>query len=69
MAHGETGLLCAEGDRAGLAANLRRLLTDDDLRTRLGRQARRHTADRFDLARQTRRLEQLYESVTGPVTR
>ncbi|WP_233604190.1 glycosyltransferase [Micromonospora sp. HM5-17] len=59
--HGETGLLGAEGDRAALAANLRRLLTDDDLRVRLGDRARRHVAAHFDLATQSRRLEELYD--------
>jgi len=61
--HGETGLLGAEGDRAALAANLRRLLTDDDLRVRLGDRARRHVAAHFDLAAQSRRLEELYDSL------
>ena len=65
---GETGLLCAEGDRAALAANIRRLLTDDDLRTRLGDQARRRADERFDLATQTRLLEDWYDSVASPPT-
>lgn len=66
--HGETGLLCDEGDRTALARNIRQVLTDTELRTRLGHQARRHTEAHFDLAHQTRRLEELYESVrrTGP---
>ena len=38
--HGETGLLGAEADPAGLAANLGRLLADDELRIRLGRPGR-----------------------------
>ncbi|WP_422772850.1 glycosyltransferase [Plantactinospora sp. WMMC1484] len=62
---GETGLLGAEGDRVALAGNLRQLLADDELRTRLGRQARRHVAEYFDLHRQTRLLEELYESVAA----
>jgi colanic acid/amylovoran biosynthesis glycosyltransferase len=61
--HGRTGLLCAEGDRTALAAHIHLLLTDADLRTRLGRQARLHIETHFDLSRQTRRLEELYESV------
>jgi colanic acid/amylovoran biosynthesis glycosyltransferase len=61
---GETGLLGPEGDRAALAANLRRLLTDDDLRTRLGAAARAYTDAHFDLATQTRRLEDLYDEAT-----
>jgi glycosyltransferase involved in cell wall biosynthesis len=63
--HGETGLLAAEGDRAALAANIRRLLTDAGLRDRLGAAARRHVEAHFDLARQTARLEELYEEVAS----
>jgi colanic acid/amylovoran biosynthesis glycosyltransferase len=63
---GETGLLGREGDRAGLARNIARLLADDDLRTRLGRQARRRVEARFDLDTQTRALEDLYDAVVRP---
>jgi colanic acid/amylovoran biosynthesis glycosyltransferase len=63
VVHGETGLLCPEGDRPALAAAIRQVLTDHDLRTRLGRQARRHAEAHFDLDDQTARLEQLYEAV------
>jgi len=38
--HGENGLLFTPGDLGDLTENLRRLLTDDVLRKRLGRQAR-----------------------------
>jgi colanic acid/amylovoran biosynthesis glycosyltransferase len=63
VVHGETGLLGAEGDRAALAAHLRLLLTDGELRERLGRRAREHVRERFDLAVQTGRLEDLYDAV------
>ena len=63
--HGQTGLLGAEGDRDALARNIRTLLTDDALRARLGEQARRHADASFDLATQTRQLEDLYDMVTG----
>jgi colanic acid/amylovoran biosynthesis glycosyltransferase len=63
--HGETGLLGDEGDRAALAANIRRLLTDDALRARLGEQARRNADEHFDLATQTAELERLYDAVAG----
>ena len=65
VVHGETGLLCAEGDRAALAANIRRLLTDDELRVRLGDQARARADERFDLNRQTALLEDLYDRVAA----
>lgn len=62
--HGETGLLGAEGDRAALAANLRRVLTESGLRDSLGSAARSHIEAHFDLAKQTLLLEDLYDSVT-----
>ncbi|WBB67896.1 glycosyltransferase [Micromonospora sp. WMMD812] len=64
--HGETGLLCAERDRVALAENIRQLLTDEPLRERLGRAGRQYAETTFDLRRQTRLLEELYESVVGP---
>jgi colanic acid/amylovoran biosynthesis glycosyltransferase len=63
VVHGQTGLLGAEGDRAALAGHIRTLLADENLRTRLGQQARRHVEDHFNLARQTRLLEDIYDSV------
>ncbi|MGH3737030.1 MAG: glycosyltransferase [Micromonosporaceae bacterium] len=63
--HGETGLLGPEADRTALAGNIRRLLGDHALRERLGHQARRHVVAHFDLSRQTRRLEDLYDSARG----
>ncbi|MFB9235832.1 glycosyltransferase [Plantactinospora siamensis] len=65
---GETGLLCPEADPAALAAAIDRLLGDDELRTRLGRAARRRVAEHFDIRRQTRRLELLYDEVAGRET-
>jgi glycosyltransferase involved in cell wall biosynthesis len=62
---GETGLLSAEGDRPALAANLARLLADDSLCERLGKQARTLMESTFDLVKQTGRLEDLYDEVTG----
>jgi glycosyltransferase involved in cell wall biosynthesis len=62
---GETGLLGAEGDRGALAANIGRLLADDALRRRLGRQARARVAEHFNLATRTRRLEDIYDEVAS----
>jgi glycosyltransferase involved in cell wall biosynthesis len=68
--HGVTGLLGAEGDRVALADGMRRLLTDDALRSRLGDAARRHVQTHFDVAAQCRRLERLYEAaVAGTVAK
>jgi glycosyltransferase involved in cell wall biosynthesis len=67
--HGETGLLCEEGDVRSLADNIRRLLVDDGLRSRLGSRARQHVERDFDVLRNTRTLEDLYDEVVGePVT-
>lgn len=65
VVHGETGLLGAEGDRVALAANIRRLLTDDELRARLGDRARAYADERFDLNTQTGLLEDLYDRVAA----
>jgi glycosyltransferase involved in cell wall biosynthesis len=62
---GATGLLGAEGDVAALARNLHRLLRDEALRDRLGAAGRQRVEERFDLAVQTRRLEELYDTVTA----
>lgn len=45
---GESGLLVAPRDEVGLADALERLLSDGALRARLGAQARRRIAERFD---------------------
>ena len=62
---GETGLLGDERDVAALARNLHRLLTDDSLRQHLGRAARAHIAENFDLATQSGRLEDIYDEVAA----
>jgi colanic acid/amylovoran biosynthesis glycosyltransferase len=66
VVHGETGLLGPERDRPALAAHLRRLLDDDALRILMGKRAADHVRAHFDLAVQTRRLEDLYGTVAGP---
>ena len=66
---GETGLLHAPGDEAALAEQLTQLLTDADRRRRMGQAGRAHVLRNFDLARQTRALESLYDDVTARVAR
>jgi colanic acid/amylovoran biosynthesis glycosyltransferase len=63
--HEETGLLADEGDRQALAKNIARLLADDALRAAMGAAARRHVEENFDLHRQTRRLEDLYDEAVA----
>lgn len=58
------GLSAKEGDVGGLASQLTLALANDNLRTRLTAQARRHVARNFDLARQTEKLEEIYEYIT-----
>ncbi|WP_433383526.1 glycosyltransferase [Actinoplanes sp. CA-142083] len=65
VADGETGLLSPEGDRPALAANLSRLLADESLRDRLGRQGRALMTAKFDVVAQTARLEQIYDEVAA----
>ncbi|MEV6488410.1 glycosyltransferase [Actinoplanes sp. NPDC051633] len=60
---GETGLLGPEGDPRVLAGNIGRLLADPGLRSKLGSRGREFTARNFDLARQTSRLEDLYDEL------
>ncbi|XVU30045.1 glycosyltransferase [Actinoplanes sp. CA-054009] len=60
---GETGLLGPEGDREALTANLRKLLDDPALRETMGHRARAHAVENFDVATQSRRLEDLYDSL------
>jgi rhamnosyl/mannosyltransferase len=49
--HGVTGLTVPPGDAEALAAALNRLLADDDLRLRLGRQARERALREFTVPR------------------
>jgi colanic acid/amylovoran biosynthesis glycosyltransferase len=54
---GETGFLVPEGDPPALAAALRSLIDDAELRRRLGTAARAVAAARFDAIGQSRKLE------------
>ena len=68
LCDGRSALLTPPGDAPALAAALRRLTADADLRARLGGEARRAVEDGYDLARQTGRLEQMYDEVVGAWT-
>jgi colanic acid/amylovoran biosynthesis glycosyltransferase len=65
--HGETGLLGAEGDSTATAHHIQKLLGNATLCDRLGRQARAHVETHFDLHRQSRLLEDLYDAVSSGV--
>ena len=62
---GVTGLLVGPDDAAALAAALETLLSDADLRERLGAAGRRVVAEQFDLDANARRLESLFRPLLG----
>ncbi|MGC2398648.1 MAG: glycosyltransferase [Acidobacteriaceae bacterium] len=63
--HGQTGLLAPERDADALSQHLQRLLEDDALWSAFHHQGVAHVRQSFDLAKQTIRLQQLYDSVLG----
>jgi glycosyltransferase involved in cell wall biosynthesis len=62
---GETGSIVPPGDEPALADALARLLGDAPLRQRMGTSARAFAEEAFSLARQTERLEQIYDDVVA----
>jgi colanic acid/amylovoran biosynthesis glycosyltransferase len=61
VSDGETGLLAPERDAAGLAESILALLEDEELWSRMSAAGIEYVRRRFDLRRQTARLEELYE--------
>jgi glycosyltransferase involved in cell wall biosynthesis len=62
---GETGSIVPPGDETALADALARLLGDAPLRLQLGTAARAFAEEAFSLARQTERLERIYDDVVA----
>ena len=62
---GQTGLLVKEGDEAGMAQAMARLLMDPDLAARLGDCGRRRIQERFTIEHHLRQGEQLLCQVIG----
>jgi colanic acid/amylovoran biosynthesis glycosyltransferase len=58
--HGETGLLVKERNPRALAEAILQLLQDEELWQRYSLAGRKHVVDRFNLARQTERLEDVF---------
>jgi len=65
----QSGLLIAAGDIAALAAAMRRLQTDADLRQRLGAAGRTVCRQRFSVERSARVVAGLYEELCGSAQR
>ncbi|MDO5499048.1 MAG: glycosyltransferase family 4 protein [Propionibacteriaceae bacterium] len=63
VVHDQTGLIIDEHDPDALAAALKRLLTDAELRVRLAEAGRAHIERHFDMIDQARQLRALTESV------
>jgi glycosyltransferase involved in cell wall biosynthesis len=61
--HGKTGLIVSSGDSHGLAEAMIALIEQDDLRLSLGRAARAHVVEKFDLALMVKQYEELYQKV------
>jgi glycosyltransferase involved in cell wall biosynthesis len=66
---GVTGLLVPEADPAALAEALAAVITQPELRARLGASARQAAHERFDARRQSRRLEEALLRVSEPMRR
>jgi colanic acid/amylovoran biosynthesis glycosyltransferase len=64
VADGLSGFIVAEGEAGPLATRIAALLGDPALRRRMGAAGRALAEERFDLARQMRRLEQHYDALT-----
>lgn len=62
---GVSGLVVPPGDSGALAAALRRLVTEPDLRARLGEQARERALAEFTVERMVRDTVRVYEDVLG----
>ncbi len=65
VADGENGLLVDPGDSEALGVALERLLTDPDLRARLGQEGRRTIERDYELGRQADRMLELFTAELG----
>jgi glycosyltransferase involved in cell wall biosynthesis len=60
---GATGLLATQPDSGSLATGMLRLLSDESLRIRLGREARSDIEERFSAGRMVENTIRVYEDV------
>jgi glycosyltransferase involved in cell wall biosynthesis len=63
---GQNGFLAPPGNAGALAAALRRLLRDPELRRRMGEAGRRRFLERFEFEACYRKILAAYHSVSGP---
>jgi colanic acid/amylovoran biosynthesis glycosyltransferase len=68
VAHLESGVLVPESDLAGIENWLDRLAADDRLRDSLGKRAAQTIKEKFDLATQIEKLEEIYLSLRQPAS-
>lgn len=61
-----TGLLTTERSPEGLADSLERLIDDPGLRARMGEGGRQRVEQRFDIHKQSRELEDIYDELLSP---
>jgi glycosyltransferase involved in cell wall biosynthesis len=65
IVHGETGLLVERGSVSGLAEALVTLLTEPELRRRMGEAGRRRAADVFTPRRMSQAMLDVYRALTS----
>jgi phosphatidylinositol alpha-1,6-mannosyltransferase len=65
---GVTGFLVHPTDPEDIASGLARLLTDDELATRLGQQGRRRVVEEFVWGRVASRVQEILQSVHGEIS-
>ncbi len=67
VGHESTGLLCAEKDVSSLADNIDLLLQSEHLRWTFGQQGRTRIKQQFDIKKQCKLLESIYDDVCNQV--
>jgi glycosyltransferase involved in cell wall biosynthesis len=63
--HGRSGLLSEPGDTAALAANLLTLLSDGDMRRRMGAHGRQRVVQTLNARRMAEEVAAIYEAIAG----
>jgi glycosyltransferase involved in cell wall biosynthesis len=63
VADGETGLLTPPGDVPALAAAIKRLVNDNELRLKMAKQARKRVQHKFTWEQAARQVLEVYQEV------